>query len=956
MAFSKDFTKKPETPVEAAPDEPVTGQGGEVVPAELPADTPAEVPLSGELMAQVESTADGSGEAFSGDFAGDAFSNDQGERYELVKTEYGMVLKKPIVDEMRKSYLDYAMSVIVSRALPDVRDGLKPVHRRILFAMSEMGVRWNTPYKKSARIVGEVLGKYHPHGDTAVYDALVRLAQDFSMRYQLIDGQGNFGSVDGDSPAAMRYTEARMAKISEEILADIDKNTVDFVDNFDGSQQEPAVMPARLPNLLLMGAEGIAVGMATKIPPHNLKEVCAALKSVIKKGKAEQIALPEGTETPDPQDADPKVLAGTFTTEATVDDILEHIQGPDFPTGGYIYDWNAIREAYATGRGRITMRAKAEIVETKKGGYQILITELPYQVNKAKLIVKIANLVRNKKIEGISNLRDESDRQGLTIAVDLKKGARPKAVLNNLYKYTELQGNFPMNMVALTSDGTPQLMNIRRVLVEFLHHRQLVTVRRFQFELKGLRDRAHILEGLLIALANLDDVIETIRKSPDSDVARARLMERFKLSERQAIAILDMQLRRLAALERQKIEDEYKQIKTRIDEVLDILLHPQHILDVIKDEIGNLSKTFGDDRKTVLVKGKIGEISEEDLVPNEPAIITYTDSGYIKRMKPDTYRVQRRGGKGVIGMTTKEDDPIREIIAANTHDTLLLFTNTGRVFSTRVYELPEGLRQAKGTALVNIINLEEGETIQSILTISSEASKDDGYIVFATRQGKVKKTPISEFRNIRSNGIIAITLKKDDAVVFTKLTGGKDHMMLVTHEGKCIRFAEEEIKSSARDTQGVMGIALKGDDHVVGGQSFPAEPEKPTDKRKRNFHQILIITEKGMGKRTSLEEYPLQKRSGQGVKVSEITAKTGDVASALIVTQDNEDLMLTTQEAQVIKLPIKNVPVLKRPTQGVILMRLPASDRIVAAAATVIDWGNQEEGGESPEVETASGQ
>ncbi len=965
MAFDKDFTKKPprddESPEEA---KPVTGQGGEVVPAEALDDTPTaeevaqvtkdnvSVDASPELLAQTASTADSIVEGAAGDFSGDAFSNEHGEKYELVKTQYGMVLKKPIVDEMRKSYLDYAMSVIVSRALPDVRDGLKPVHRRILFAMHEMGVRWNTPYKKSARIVGEVLGKYHPHGDTAVYDALVRLAQDFSMRYPLIDGQGNFGSVDGDSPAAMRYTEARMAKITEELLADIDKNTVDFGDNFDGSQQEPLVMPARLPNLLLMGAEGIAVGMATKIPPHNLREIAAALTTVIEKGKTEKVELPEGQEITDPQDVEPALLAGTFTTEATVDDILEHVQGPDFPTGAYIYDWNSIREAYATGRGRVTMRAKAEIVETKKGGFQILVTELPYQVNKAKLIVKIANLVRNKKIEGISNLRDESDRIGMTIAIDLKKGSRPKAVLNNLYKYTELQGNFPMNMVALTSDGTPQLMNIRRILVEYLRHRQLVTVRRFQHELKGLRERAHILEGLLIALANLDDVIETIRKSPDSDQARTRLMERFKLSERQAIAILDMQLRRLAALERQKIEDEYKAIKARIDEVTDILMHPKKILGVITKEINDLAAQFGDDRRTVLVKGKVGEINEEDLVPNEPAIITYTESGYIKRMKTDAYRVQRRGGKGVIGMTTKEDDPIREIIAANTHDTLLLFTNTGRVFSTRVYELPEGSRQAKGTALVNIINLEEGETIQNILTISTETVKNEGYIVFATRQGKVKKTPISEFRNIRSNGIIAITLKKDDLVVFTKLTAGDEHMMLVTHEGKCIRFSEEEIKSSARDTQGVMGIALKGDDTVVGGQSFPAVTEQPADKRKKNFHHLLIITEQGMGKRTLLDEYPLQKRSGQGVKVSEITSKTGKVAAALIVTQENEDLILSTHEAQAIKLPIKNVPILKRPTQGVILMRMPKTDRIVAATATMKDWGSEEEGVEGTEPAT----
>jgi DNA gyrase subunit A len=868
---------------------------------------------------------------------GSAFHNEEGEPYELVKSAYGLILRKPIVDEMRKSYLDYAMSVIVSRALPDVRDGLKPVHRRILFAMHEMGIRHNTAYKKSARIVGEVLGKYHPHGDSSVYDALVRLAQDFSMRYPLVDGQGNFGSVDGDSPAAMRYTEARLAKITEELLADLDKNTVDTVDNFDGSLQEPSVLPARLPNLLLMGAEGIAVGMATKIPPHNLREVSAAIIDAIDQGSADTLPVEPGTESAvklDPVDIAPAVLAGSFTTNATVEDILKHIHGPDFPTGGYIYDWKTIQEAYATGRGRVLMRAKAEIVEKGKG-FQISITELPYQVNKAKLIVKIADLVRNKKIIGISNLRDESDREGMSVVIELKRDARPQAVLNNLFKYTELQSNFPMNMVALTADGTPQLMNIRKVLVEYIKHRQLVTVRRFQHELRGLRDRAHILEGLLIALANLDEVIKTIRASADSDIAKERLMTRFKLSEKQAVAILDMQLRKLAALERQKIEDEYQAIQKRINEILDILTHPTKILGVIRAEITDLTAMYGDERRTKLVKGKVGEINEEDLVPNEPNIITYTSGGYIKRMKPDQYRTQHRGGKGVVGMSTKEDDPVREILSAMTHDMLLLFTNTGRVFSTKVYELPESQRQAKGSALVNIINLEANESIQTIMTIpAAKTTKEKGYIVFATRDGKVKKTDIDDFRNIRSTGIIAITLKGDDRVVFTKLTTGTDDLLLVTHSGKCIRFIEDEVKVSARDTQGVQGIKLAGGDFVVGGQAFPPHPEPPADKRRKFFQQLLLITERGLGKRTNLDEYPVQKRSGQGVKVSELAAKTGKVSAALIVTPENEDVILTTKEAQAIKLPIKNIPVLKRPTQGVILMRMPENDLIVAAAVT----------------------
>lgn len=922
---------------DATSDEPTpdhTEAGAEVVDA-------PELPEEGEIISDSVIEGDNSdmSELFS-DQTHDAFTNEEGEKYELVKTDYGTVMKKPIVDEMRKSYLDYAMSVIVSRALPDVRDGLKPVHRRILFAMHENGIRWNTAYKKSARIVGEVLGKYHPHGDSAVYDALVRLAQDFSMRYPLVDGQGNFGSIDGDSPAAMRYTEARMAKITEEILADIDKNTVDFTDNFDGSQQEPTVMPARLPNLLLMGAEGIAVGMATKIPPHNIKEVVNAVVAVIDKGEAK--LLQEHPADIDLQTAEPEILAGKFESEAGIDDILEHIQGPDFPTGAYIYDWSAIKEAYATGRGRVTMRAKAEIVEKGKG-HQILITEIPYQVNKAKLIVKIANLVKNKKIDGISDIRDESDRIGLTIAIDIKRGARPKSVLNNLFKYTELQSNFSMNMVALNSEGTPQLMNVRQILMEFIRHRQLVTVRRLQFELAGLRERAHILEGLLKALDILDEVIATIRSSADTDTAKQNLMEKYGFSDKQAVAILDMQLRRLAALERQKLEDEFKVIKARIDEILDVLTHPSKILAIIKSESLQLLEIHGDERRTVLVKGRVGEINEEDLVPNESTIITYTESGYIKRLNPETYRTQRRGGKGVVGMKTKEEDPIKEILSAMTHDTLLMFTNTGRVFSARVYEIPEASRQAKGTALVNIVNLNSDEYIQNMLILPANSKDQKGFVLFATREGRVKKTPLPDYQNIRSNGIIAITLKQGDEVVFTRLTDGSDHVMLVTHEGKSIRFDEEEVKESGRDTQGVIGIKLKKEDYVVGGQAFPAEPTRPEDKRRRYYWQLFVITERGMGKRTELGEYPVQKRGGQGVKVSAIGSKTGNIASALIVTHEHEDVILTTQEAQVIKLPLKNVPVLKRPTQGVILMRMPANDKIVAAAVTKQEDGAEEE-------------
>ncbi len=859
----------------------------------------------------------------------------------IVKTEFGTMRMTPIVQEMEKSYLDYAMSVIVARALPDVRDGLKPVHRRILFAMREMGIRWNTAYKKSARIVGEVLGKYHPHGDTAVYDALVRLAQDFNMRYQLVDGQGNFGSVDGDTAAAMRYTEARLSRVSEELLlSDIEKNTVDFIDNFDGSQQEPTVLPSRFPNLLLMGAEGIAVGMATKIPPHNLNEVANALLLMIEKSTAEPTQTP--AKDLDLQTAQPELLAGNFISEITIDEIMEHVQGPDFPTGGVIYDWNQIKEAYAMGKGRIIIRAVASIEENKNGTYQIIITQLPYQVNKAKLVAKIAQLVRDKKIIGIGDLRDESDRDGLRVVVDLKKDAKPKAVLNNLYKYTELQTTFPMNIVALNAEGTPQLMNIKTILHEYVKHRQLVVIRRAQHELKAARDRAHILEGLLIALNNLDDVIETIRKSPDSDTAKERLMTKFKLSEIQAVAILDMQLRRLAALERQKIEEEYKQIQAIIGDLLTLLGNPKKMLAVITQETKDVMEQYGDERKTKLHKGKIGEFSEEDLIANEPMMITVTETGYIKRMSPSMYRSQHRGGVGVTGMTTKEEDAIKNILTANTHDSMLLFTNKGRVFKMKVHELPESSRQAKGTNIVNLVNLTQEERVQSILTVD-EKDETWKFIALATKNGLVKKTKLSDYQNIRTNGIIAILLKDKDELVWGKLTTGKDHIMLITHHGKSIRFPESEIKSTARDTQGVHAINLTKEDYVVGVETFSPDVDVLEDKRRKSFKQLLLVTTGGMGKRTEFSEYPVQKRAGQGVKVAELTPKTGNVAAALMIDQDMDEVVLTTKSAQVIKLPLKNIPVLKRPTQGVILMRLTSKDDHVVAVATTQKSGEEEE-------------
>lgn len=879
----------------------------------------------------------------------------------ITSSDFGKIKHVSIVKEMSKSYVDYAMSVIVARALPDVRDGLKPVHRRILYSMHSTGIHHNKSYKKSARIVGDVLGKYHPHGDNPVYMALVRLAQDFSMRYMLVDGQGNFGSVDGDSPAAMRYTEARLAKITQELLADINKDTVEFADNFDGSLQEPTVLPTKLPNLLLMGAEGIAVGMATKIPTHNLNEVGAAILDALKKGNAVAVqperkpqATPE-TKQPKPTTkakfnqkdtldhqkidqilaTDPQQLAGKFESDTTIDEIMDHIQGPDFPTGGIIYDRKSIIETYRTGKGKIIIRAKTKIEETKKGGFQIIVTELPYQVNKARMIEKIANLVRNKKIVGIRDISDHSDRKGLQVTIDLKRDARPKVVLNKLFKYSDLQTSFPVNMVALNSDGSPQLMNVKHILLEFIGHRQMVVTRRGQHELAEARNRAHILEGLIIALNNLDEVIETIRRSPDTDTAKQRLMSKFGLSEAQALAILDMQLKRLAALERQKIEDEYQAIKQTIEKLLTILSDPKKILQLIGEELQEMIDTYGDDRRTKVVKGKVGEFSEEDLVANEETVITLTESGYIKRMDPSSFRSQARGGKGSVGMKTKEEDVVKHLLVANTHDTLLLFTNLGRVFKMKVFEMNASSRQAKGTAVVNLINLKGEERVQSLLVLDEEKDKDK-FITLATRKGLVKKTAVKLFENIRQNGIIAITLNNDDELVSGALTTGQNHIMLISHNGKSIRFSEKEVKASNRDTKGVRGIALKKDDYVVSMETFGAEIDKEGDASKKTFRHIMLITENGMGKRTALKGYPVQKRSGQGVKVADITTKTGKVAAAMMVSQDHEEVVITTQSGQTIKLPIKkkSIPILTRPTQGVILMRLKSSDKVVAAALT----------------------
>ncbi len=840
----------------------------------------------------------------------------------------GKIEPVEITTEMKSSYLDYAMSVIVARALPDVRDGLKPVHRRILYAMKEQGITHASAYKKSARVVGEVLGKYHPHGDMAVYDAMVRMAQDFSLRYPLVDGHGNFGSVDGDSPAAMRYTEVRLAKISDELLNELDKETVDFIDNFDASLKEPTVLPAKLPNLLLMGADGIAVGMATKIPPHNLGEIIDAIQILLKKTKA----VPAGDKPKkivDPETLPAQVLAGDLESAVTSQELMTALPGPDFPTAGIIYDAAAIEQVYTTGRGTITIRAKTEIVE-RKGHWQILVTELPYQINKARLIAKIADLVRNKKLNGIRDIRDDSDRSGLQIAIDLKKEAKPKAVLNNLYKHTELQSNFPANLVALV-DNTPQLLNLRQILLEYLRHRQLVVIKRTQFELRAAKFRAHILEGLKIALDNLDAVIETIKKSKDADAAKLNLMAKFKLSEIQSQAILDMQLRRLAALERKKIEDEYKTIKLTINELTQLLLVPEKVLTTVAKELTKLRADYADERRTRIVRSSLKEFSDEDLEPEEACLVTMTKTGYIKRMPTTTYRSQRRGGKGVTGMATKEEDEVSRMFTTNTHDTLLIFTNKGRVFKLKVYEIPQGARQAKGQAIINLINIDSDETIQSVITLAKDQT-DKGYLLMVTRQGIIKKTATPQFANIRSNGIIAIKLDGDDQLVWVTQTSGKDQIALISHEAKAINFKETDARPLGRSAKGVRGINLTKDDFVVGMAVYRPTRGKTKGKR-RFFNDLLVVMEKGLGKRTNINDFPVQKRAGKGVKVAKLSDKTGKIVSAHLVTELMETVAITSKKAQVIKLPLRNIKRLGRATQGVILMRFAKPADSVAAVA-----------------------
>jgi len=727
-----------------------------------------------------------------------------------------------------------------------------------------------------------------------VYDLTI----DDSHNFALAAGVFVHNSVDGDSPAAMRYTETRLSAIAEEMLIDIDKETVDKIDNFDGTLQEPTFLPAKLPNLLLMGSDGIAVGMATKIPPHNLGELIDAVVQLID------------------------------NPESDIAQLMQFVKGPDFPTAGAIYDVKAIAGVYATGRGRITVRGKAEIEDTKGGKTQIVISELPYQVNKAEMVARIADLVHEKKIDGISDLRDESDREGIRVVVELKRDGKPKSILNNLYKHTALQTTFPTNFVALV-DGTPQTLNLKQILAEYIKHRQRVITRRSEYELRIAKARAHILEGLKIALDHLDAVIKTIRESKDSDEAKKNLMTKFGLSELQAVAILDMQLRRLAALERQKIEDEYAIIKKYIDFLEDLLAHPAKILKVIKDELAALKDKFGDERRTKVYKQGIGEFSEEDLIPSEDTVITVTATGYIKRQNPSVFRAQHRGGKGVTGMSTKDEDEIAQILVANTHDDIYFFTDRGRVFRVKAFDLPEGSRQAKGQAVVNLINIEQGESLQAVLALG----KSEGYksLLMATHRGTVKKTRLSEFESIRQSGKIAIKLDKDDSLRWVQPTTGTDHVLLVSHDGKSIRFKEEDVRSTARDTMGVRGIDLKTGDYVVGMEVFPSTKQAPADRRRKTFSDVLIITDNGMGKRTGVKEWPLQKRGGQGVKPSEITPKTGKIVSCIAVDEVVDQVILTSRSAQVIKLPIRNIPQLGRATQGVILMRFAKKGDTVAA-------------------------
>ncbi|MBQ3413889.1 MAG: DNA gyrase subunit A [Clostridia bacterium] len=796
----------------------------------------------------------------------------------------GKIIERDIEKEMRTAYIDYAMSVIVSRALPDVRDGLKPVHRRILYAMHEDGITSDKPYRKCANTVGSVLGRYHPHGDASVYDAMVRMAQDFSMRYMLIDGHGNFGSIDGDGAAAMRYTEARMSKISEAMLTDIEKNTVDFMPNYDDRLQEPTVLPSRIPTLLINGSSGIAVGMATNIPPHNLSEVIDGIIKII--------------------DED----------EVTDEQLMSVIKGPDFPTEGIILGMEGIKQAYTTGRGKITVRAEAEIEEMSGNKQRIIVSSLPYQVNKAKLIENMARLVREKRIEGISEIRDESDREErVRIVIELKKDTNAQVILNQLYKNTQMQDTFGIIMLALVH-GEPKILTLRQCLDCYIEHRKDVILRRTQFELDKALARAHILEGLKIALDNIDEVINIIRSSYDD--AKERLMERFGLSEIQAQAILDMRLKTLSGLQREKIEEEYNELMKLIAHLRDILNSEKLVFDIIKEELLEIKQKYGDERKTKIVAAE-GEIDIEDLIKEEQTVVALTHFGYIKRMPIDTYKSQRRGGKGITGMTTREEDFVKQIFTASTHDTILFFTNKGKLYRLRGYEVPEAGRTARGTAIVNLLSLDAGEKVSAVIPIQNFA--EGKYLLMATKNGLIKKTALSEYNSARKTGLQGITLKEDDELIGVRLTDGEDNVVLVTEKGMCITFDEKDVRPIGRVSQGVIGIRLDDDDMVIGMESVIAGGKAT----------LLAITENGFGKRTELDEYRVQIRGGKGVITYKITPKTGKLVGVRIATE-NEDVMLITDKGTIIRLNVKDISVLGRATQGVTLMRTNDGGKVVS--------------------------
>lgn len=801
----------------------------------------------------------------------------------------GKIIDINIEKEMKKSYLDYAMSVIVSRALPDVRDGLKPVHRRILYAMNELGMTPDKAYRKSARVVGDVLGKYHPHGDSSVYDAMVRLAQDFSTRYPLVDGHGNFGSIDGDSPAAMRYTEVRMAPMAIEMLRDINKETIDYGLNFDETLKEPEVLPSRFPNLLVNGSSGIAVGMATNIPPHNLNEIIDGIVMLI--------------DNPD----------------TTIEELMEVIKGPDFPTGAFILGTKGIKSAYKTGRGRLRLRAVAEIEELPRGRRRILVTELPYQVNKANLIERIVDHVREKRIEGISDLRDESDRDGMRIVIELKRDANPNIVLNNLYKYTQMQVTFGTIMLALV-DGEPKILNLKEMLNHYIEHQKDVITRRTQFELDKAEARAHIVEGLRIALDHIDEVIKIIRGSKSDADAKENLMGKFGLTDIQAQAILDMRLRRLTGLERDKLDEEYKNLIIEINRLKDILANERLLFNIIKEEILEIKEKYGDRRRTRIVPAS-GEIDIEDMIAEEDIVITLTHYGYIKRMPQSTYRTQRRGGRGIMGLTTRDEDFVEDLFITSTHDTILFFTNKGKVFSLKGYEIPEAGRQARGTAIINILNLTGDERVSAIIPISSYEPGNN--LVLATKEGIIKKTKLDSFVNIRRNGLIAITLKDDDELISVKKTDGKQELILVTKKGMSIRFDEEDVRTMGRSAMGVKAISLDEGDQVVAMDLV--EEDK----------YLLVISEQGFGKKTPLAEYRIQNRGGKGLITYNIKEKTGDIVSAKVI-DDNDEIMMISFNGTIIRLRSEDISVMGRNTQGVTLMKMK-DDKVVAVAKYVED-------------------